>query len=260
MPTTIYPQLSVSLIKDPNRFYAFPILGFVIKFLMLIPQIIELAFLGIAAFFIVFVINPFIILFTGVYWDVAYQLTVGIIKLSMKMVFFFYGLTNTYPGFDFTIHDTYTVDIKKPTNPSKFLNFPLFGLLLKIIIMIPFFIYESIIRYAAFLGVFGASFVAFFAGRFPESSYELGRDSVRLNIAQGMYLSGLSNKYPSFWISMNHKTIKIILIILGVLSWLGNTNNSVNEEQTRMENTQYNQQQMMQDYNNSNPSDVKTGY
>lgn len=250
MPDTIYPQISATHIKNPNRLYAFPLLGFVLKGIMLIPQIIEMVFLGIAALFIVLVINPFVILFTGTYWDVAYQLNVGIIKLSMKMELFFYGLTNKYPGFDFTMHDDFTVDIKKPTKPSRFLNFPLFGLLIKIVLLIPFIIYEGIMRNAAFWGVFGASFLAFFKGRFPESSYELARDSIRLNISQGMYLSALSDTYPSFWISMNHQTVKIILIILGTLTWLGNGVSGATPVTPRdsYNDTPYSEQNMMRDY------------
>jgi hypothetical protein len=70
---------------------------------------------------------------------------------------------------------------------------------------------------------------------------------------------GFSDKYPSFWISMNHQTTKIVLIILGALMWAGNIGNSVTKEERR-ENMQYNQQdmmkqqQMMQEYDTSFPS------
>jgi len=252
MAQQLYPTITVSRIKNPSRLYAFPLLGFVLKGIMLLPQGIELIALSILAFFMVFIINPFVILFTGKYWDPAYQLYAGILRLSIKMTFFFGGLTNKYPGFGFTIHDTFSVTIEKPSHPNRWLNFPLLGLLVRIILLIPFMFYEGVIRNAAGLAIFGASFPSFFKGYYPESSFELARDGTRLNLSQSMYIAGLSDKYPSFWISMNHQTIKIILIILGALMMLGNIGNSANtSRETSRYNNDYNntyQNEMMRDY------------
>ncbi len=265
--TNFYPTFTVQHITNPNHFYAFPLLGFLVKVIMLIPQFIELMVLGIAAFFMVFVINPFVVLFTGTYWNPAYELYAGMLRLSTKIFLFMYGLTNKYPGFDFTISDTFSVEVVKPTKPNRWFAIPLLGGLARIILLIPFFIYESLIRYTAYLGMIGASFPVLFVGRYPESSYELARDSVRLNLSMSMYMSGLSDKYPSFWISMNHKTIKWILIILSVLYMLSSFGNGFKNGYYRSKQSQYNMQyrnrmmqnKMMQNYN-SYPSDLKTGY
>lgn len=259
IPSHLYPPITIHRITHPNRWYAFPIFGFVIKTILLIPQFLQLLILGIAAFFMVALINPFVVLFTGNYWNPAYQLTSGMMRLGVKIAFFLYGLTNTYPGFDFTIHDDYKVEIHKPQHPNRLFAIPLFGFLVRAILLIPFLLYEGVIRTAAYFGAIGASFPVLYKGYYPESSYEIARDSVRLNIAQSMYVAGLSDTYPSFWISMNHKTIKIILIVLSVLYSLINFGNSVNQDYKRSyDQEQLNrqmQQKMMDNYNNYNPSD-----
>jgi hypothetical protein len=258
-PAHSYPQISATLIKEPNRLYAFFVLGFVVKIFILIPQYIELFFLGIAALVMVILINPFVVLFTGKYWKPAHALMSGIFKLSTKIYFYFFGLTNKYPGFDFTIKDNFSIEIPMPQKPSRFFAIPVLGGVARIIMLIPFMIYEGVIRYAAFLGMVASAFPVLFKGRYPESTFEIERDSLRLNLAMSMYMVGFSDKYPSFWISMNHQTTKIVLIILGALMWAGNIGNSVTKEERR-ENMQYNQQdmmkqqQMMQEYDTSFPS------
>lgn len=226
MVQNLYPIITVNRIEDPSRFYAFPLLGFLVKIIMLIPIFIELIFLGIAVFVLVVLINPFVVLFTGKYWDTAYTLLLGVLRLGLKVSYFLFGLTNTYPGFGFAINDSFKLDMPKPTNPNRFFAIPLLGGIARIVLLIPYMMYEGVIRNAAYAGIVGASFPVLFKGYYPESSFELARDGVRLNLTQGVYMAGLSDKYPSFWISMNHKTIKIILIILGVLMFLGNIGNS----------------------------------
>lgn len=255
--TNLYPTISLPHIQNPNRFYAFFVIGFVTKIIMLIPVFIELVFLGIAAFVMVMLINPLVVLFTGKYWDPAYTLMSGIMKLSAKISLFLFGLTNTYPGFDFTIHDKYTIDIPKPQHPNRFFAIPVLGGVARIVLLIPFLIYETVIRNGASIGATASSFPALFKGKYPESTYEIERDSVRLNLAISMYMAGFSDKYPNFWISMNHQPIKILLIILGALMVLGNWGNTaMNPNRQEYDQTQYdrNYDDMMQNYNEMAPS------
>lgn len=216
----IYPSLTAEHIKNPNRFYAFPILGMLIKFIILIPVYIEMIFL-ILAFAVLSIVNSFAVLFTGKYMDAFYQFNLGFMRLSAKVSFFLWGLTNKYPGFDFTINDTFNVDIEKPQNPNRLWAFPLLGGLAKMIILIPYFIYTSVLDYASRLGVFISFAPVLFMGKYPESTYELARDYFKLTLRSSVFMTGLSDKYPSFHISMNHKTTKIILIILAILLMIG---------------------------------------
>ena len=103
----------IEKIENPNRFYAVPVLGFLIKLIFIIPVGIELLFLAIG-YFVVSFINSLIVLFTGKYWHFAYQWGLGIIQLTIKSHFYFYGLTDKYPGFNLEINDHYQVGIAYP--------------------------------------------------------------------------------------------------------------------------------------------------
>ena len=222
----IYPTLSIDRIKNPNRMWALPVLGGVAKIIILIPVFIELGLLAVLNFFIL-IINSFYVLTNGKYWLYAYNLNLGIMRLIAKTTFFFTGLTDKYPGFNFKIEDKFQLDLELPKTPNRFFAFPILGLLARIILMIPYFIYSGIVNGGARLGTLISFAPVFTKGYYPQSTYELNRDSMRLGLSEMAYMAGLSDKYPSFSISKNHLKIKIALIILGLVfnnSWTKNDN------------------------------------
>src|SRR5882724_492928 len=99
-PKKIYPTFILANNQHPNRLYAFPLIGFLVKIVFLIPVLIEMFFLGIVSF-LVLVINWFVVLITGKYWDNAYKFFLGLMRLSAKIHIFIFGLTDKYPGFTF---------------------------------------------------------------------------------------------------------------------------------------------------------------
>ncbi len=210
-----YPAIQIQHPKNPNRFYAFFLVGFLVKIILLIPIFIELFFLGIGEI-IVTIINSFVVLFTGKYWQSAYSYNLGIIRLVTKITFYVQGLTDKYPGFDFETRG-FSLKMDCPKKPSRLFAIPVFGGIVRILFMIPYGIYSQVLGHGAFAGVFVSSFPVLFQGNYPESTYEFARDSVRVNQALTFYLMGLSDSYPSFHISMNHKNIKIALIIAGII-------------------------------------------
>ncbi|MDO8638185.1 MAG: DUF4389 domain-containing protein [Candidatus Daviesbacteria bacterium] len=226
-PNRFYPDLKIDHIQNPNRFYAFPFLGGIFKIIILIPVIIELIIL-MMFWMLLTIINSFFVLFTGKYWNFAYTFSLGLMKFLTKISFYFEGLSNKYPGFNFNLTE-FTLDIKKPENPSRFFAIPIIGGLVRIILIIPYFIWVEILGSASYVGTIASSFPVLFKGNYPESTYELNRDTVRVSLGHYVYMAGLSDTYPSFWISFNHKTIKIILLIIGVLITLGNQSNNLNK-------------------------------
>lgn len=247
MNNNLYPTLSVSQIQDPNRFYAVPLIGIIAKFIICVPIFIEILFLYIAAG-IVTLINSFSVLFTGNYWQTAYEFNLGVLRLSAKLTFFLYGLTNKYPAFGLTIDDPLiSLDMAKPQNPNRFFAIPLIGGLSRFILLIPYFIYANVIESATGIAsTFIASFSVLFRGKYPEFSYELVRDYVRISQASVAYMAGFSDKYPSFWISMNHQTIKIILIILATLFSVGNVASSFSQNSQRSQFEKFNQEDVFE--------------
>lgn len=218
LPAAVYPQIRISTNPSPNKFYAIPLVGFVAKILILIPVFIVLLFYFIYASILTIIINPFIVLFSGKYWRMAYEINISFSKYALKTQYFFYGITDKYPGFSTKIKDNFSLDIAYPEAPNRFFAFPVLGFLARIILLIPFYIYTTIISQAASIGIlFGAWASVLFKGKYPDSMTELGRDSMRLNFATSFYFLGLSDKYPKFWVSMNHKNIKVFLIVLSIL-------------------------------------------
>ena len=217
-----YPTLRAERIDEPNRLWAFPILGILVKSILLIPVLIVLSVLSIV-WFVLMVINSVQVLLTGSYWRPAYDLTFGLIRMSTKVWFYLAGLTDKYPGFGFEIDDRYSLNIDYPERPNRAFAIPIVGGVVRVILLIPFLIYESIISNAALIGALISFVPVLFSGRYPETTFELNRDAVRLTSAELVYLAGLSDEYPSFAISREHGTGKVVLIVIGVVLFLLNT-------------------------------------
>ena len=81
-----------------------PVIGGAIKLLIVIPVSIWLLFVDFAAI-ILSIINGFFVLFAGKYWEPAYTLAVGSMRLTAKANCFVLGLSNTYPGFSLDSSD-----------------------------------------------------------------------------------------------------------------------------------------------------------
>lgn len=222
-----YPQIEIPRNTNPNRLYAIPLVSLVIKFILLIPVFLEACVLMIATGIIVMLVNPFSVLFTGKYLKVAYDLATGVMRLGAKSGFYLYGVTDKYPGFSIST-TPFTWNLDYPQTSSRLYAIPLLGFLIRAILTIPFSIFAQIISYASSLAIFAiiTPLSVLIKGYYPETTHELAVDSTRLSNASMAYMFGLSDKYPSFKISWNHKTIKIILIIIAVLVMLSNFGSS----------------------------------
>lgn len=219
-----YPNLSIPLNKTPNRLYAFPILGGLLKGLFLVPQIIMLFFMAIFSV-ILSIINSFFVLINGKFWDTNYEYQLKFTKFFLRVCIFWVGLDDRYPGFDINSQNNFTLEIEKPRNPNRLLAFPILGGLFRLIILIPYFIYSQILSNGQWIAILAASFPVLLYGRYPQSLHEFIVDAQRVSLSAGFSLAGFSDHYPSFSISMKHKNVKIILIILGSLWFLSNHEN-----------------------------------
>ncbi len=216
---SIYPELTITKIKNPSRAWAIPILGGLAKIIILIPVFIEIAILFLYVF-ILQIINSFNVLFSKKYWPYCFEMTVGVYNLVAKTTFFFYGLSDKYPGFDLKLNGDFGLKYQIPKSPGVFFAIPILGVIARGILIIPYAIYSQVIGNGAKVGVVASSIPVFFNGRYPDSTFELARDSTRLTLSQMAYFAGISDKYPSFKIDMNRQTIKIALIIIGTLMLL----------------------------------------
>ena len=218
----IYPVLKIEQIENPSKFYAFPIIGILAKTILLIPVVIEIAFLVIWLLVVAVVINPFMVFFGGKYWLHAHNASLAVFRLTAKVIFYIYGLTDKYPGFDFSLPPRLILDIPLNQNPNKIFAAPVIGGLARGILLIPYMIFTNVVSQAATIGVFLIAWIfVLFKGKYPDGLFELARDSVRVELATAAYMLGLSDRYPSFYISMSNDKIKLILIAVVIIlsSW-----------------------------------------
>lgn len=213
--SAIYPQIEIERIRKPSTFYAIPVVGFVVKLLLTIPVNVELFFLKVAQF-VFSIINSFSIFFNGKYWKSAHQLNLGIMRLETNVNFYLFGLTDKYPGFSLSTTN-YSLDLSFNKTPSRLLATPVLGIFFRTIMLLPYLIYKQVLSTAAFLAVLVSWVVVLTKGKYPDTTYEIARDSVRVDQAVTAYYLGMSDTYPSWWISMRHKSLKILLLVIAAL-------------------------------------------
>jgi hypothetical protein len=248
-PKNLYPILKIHKNSNPSKFYAIPLVGFLVKIVLLIPVLLEGLILGFI-FFFVWIINSFVILFSGEYWNTAYDFFLGLMQFYTKITLYVYGLIDKYPGFGLSADKQFELQINKPEKPNRLFAIPVFGLIARGIMMIPYHIFSQVMSNGSWVAMIISWFPILVYGKFPEATYEFESDSIRVSLAAFSYMTGLRDNYPSFSISMNHQTIKILLIIAGALLTLNNFKNYATQRRTSI--YQYNQYNNMYNQNPRN--------
>ena len=212
----MYPEFTVKRNEHPKILFAIPFVGLLIKLILIIPVYIVQLALGLVVG-VLWAITPFVILFKGRHWDIAYEMMSGLITYQTKVTLYLTGVTDIYPGFNLKPNDAFTLHIRMPEKSSRMLGFPILGFLVRLFITLPYTIYASVLSNGMRLAAIASWFAVMYKKTYPESLHEFVRDTTRVHMASMMYLYYLSDVYPSFKISMNHKKVKIALIVLGAL-------------------------------------------
>ena len=240
-----YPLIEIERIRRPNRWYAIPLLGFLIKFVMVTPVNIEIFFLNFMIFF-ASILNACNIFFRGRYWKLAYELNIGTMRLDANVSYFLFGLTDKYPGFSLQTTPDFVLSLPYNKTPNRLLATPIVGYLIRLIVMVPYLFYRHVVNMAATLAVIVSWISVLFKRRYPDTTYEIVRDSVRVDQAVSAYFLGMSDKYPSWWISMRHKPLKILLLVLAIVFTLLSMRDTINNQKQQR---QY--QQIIHQYSSS---------
>lgn len=233
-----YPKLVTKNNDKPNKLLSFPFVGIIIKAILIIPVGLWIVLLTFVTLFYS-IILPFYILFTGKYWDPAYRYFMGYMKLTTKVMLYLTGLIDKYPGFGLDDGGFFELHFAKPQKVNRWLALPIFGAIIRIVILIPFLIWESIISYGLQASVFASWFAVLFTKKYPQSLYEFTHDYIRLSLASTVYSIYLSDTYPSFSISWNHKNVKIALIIIGILLMLSDMSSDYNDMKNESNKNNY---------------------
>ena len=194
---TDYPLFAVAHIQNPNRLWAFPIIGGTIKTLIILPVAVWLLIVEFAAT-ILTIINSLVVLFTGKYWEPAYTVVLGSMRLSTKANCFILGLTDSCPGFSLDSGEGIELEIAMPAEPSRFFALPWIGLIVRLILLIPMLIFLYVIGMLTVLIFWIAWIPVLFAGQYPLTLFSIMVYGLRLQLRVSAYTFGLSDRYPKF--------------------------------------------------------------
>jgi hypothetical protein len=172
-----------------------------IKWLLAIPHVIVLFFLGIAFFFLT-VWALFAIAFTGRYPRGIFDFNVGVLRWSWRVSFYAYSAlgTDRYPPFSLSSRDyPANLEVEYPENLSRGLVWVKWWLL-----AIPHYVVISIISggqrgpgLATVLAVFGAV-GRLFKGQYPADIFTLVMGFNRWTLRVMAYAALMTDRYPPF--------------------------------------------------------------
>jgi hypothetical protein len=196
LPTGAYPIVyGATRSLSSNRFWAIPIIGVLVKLIILIPHLIILYVLGVVVGITQLVIWIWV-LFGGRYPDWAFGLNAGYVRWIMRVQAYIYGLTDAYPAF--SMNAPGDIQIERPESSSRFWAIPIIGILVKYIILIP----HLIVLYALSIAVSACQLVIWiwvlFGGVYPGWAFTLVAGTLTWTARVYGYGLGLTDRYPPF--------------------------------------------------------------
>lgn len=202
--TPVYPvQFEITRDAQQSRLTNFPLfIGFIIRSILLIPHYIILYFFGFVALVLYF-IATIAILFSGVYPDSMFKFVATYVRWNARVSAYVLSLFDKYPPFngDEDQSQPMSFTVVPPVTSSRILNFPLFGFLIRSILLIPHMIILAFLWIAMFVVVFIAQFAILFSGSFPQGMHGFCVGVNRWGVRLTAYTLGLTDRYPPFSMS-----------------------------------------------------------
>jgi Domain of unknown function (DUF4389) len=200
---------------------------------MVIPQAIVLFFVYIAAFFAV-IAAWFVALFSGRLEGGLREFIAGTLRWDLRVLGYFFFLTDTYPPFSLGDEDTFPIRLAIP--PPVELNRA--AVLFRLFIAIPAWVVGSVLASGLLVVSVGSWFMLLVTGELPIPLFEATRAVVRYQARLYGYFAMLTPEYPwgamgdssslpagadsdeawSIKLSSGGRTAMIVLIVLGVIS------------------------------------------
>jgi uncharacterized protein DUF4389 len=208
-----------------------------IRLIMVIPQAIVLFIVYIVAFFAV-IAAWFVALFSGRLDGGLREFIAGTLRWSLRVLGYFFFLTDTYPPFSLGDEDTYSIRLAIP--PPVELN--RVAVLFRLLIAIPGWVVGSVLASGLAVVSVGSWFMVLVTGELPVPLFEATRAVLRYQARFFGYFSMLTPEYPwgvmgdslslpagadpdeawSIKLSSGGRTAMIVVIVLGVISELIN--------------------------------------
>jgi hypothetical protein len=193
-------QVSFDVPPVNGKLYAIPIVGFLIRAVLLIPQFIALyvVMIGVLAVQLVLWAPT---LFRGQYPPWGYSFVGGTLRWITNVNAYFFGFTDQYPPFGFEDRGSaYPVHVsfEIPPNNSQFFAVPLIGLLARFVMLIPHLVILYALEIVAGVIYIVAWVPVLASGHYPSWGYSLVGGYLRWFTRVYAFLFGLTDKYPPF--------------------------------------------------------------
>jgi hypothetical protein len=193
-------QVTIERQSEYSKLYAVPILGFVIKGIMLIPHIIALYILVIVSELISLVLwIP--VLTGGQYPPIGFQLVGGTVRWSIRVYAFLYGLTDRYPPFSLgSDNDGYPVNVTYDPSATgnKLYAIPIVGIVVRAVMLIPHLIVLYILAAVIAIMQLGLWVPVLMSGQYPDVGYSFVGGYLRWAARVAAFMFGLTDTYPPF--------------------------------------------------------------
>lgn len=178
-------------------------IGTIIRLVLLLPSITFLTLFGYFLAPLAYAAASIVILFTGRYPIGMYRMIVGIMRWSANTWAYFFHLFDEYPPLDLEgrPESRLQFSVEYPYRPSRWLNAPVIGLPIKLMLATPHLLVLTGLYFLAGAIVFIASFALVFDRKFPAGLFEMVTGILRWGLRVYAYLLGLTDRYPPFSLS-----------------------------------------------------------
>ena len=171
-------QVEFTVPAEHNRLWAVPVLGIVVKLIILIPHLILLYVLGIVAT-VLALVTWIPVLFGGHYPSWGYDVIGGTLRWGANVSAYLYGLTDRYPPFRLGKaaegEEPYEVDVdfNVPEEHNRLWAIPVIGIVIKLIILIPHLILLYVLGMVATVLGLVTWIPVLLNGHYPSWGYEI---------------------------------------------------------------------------------------
>jgi small-conductance mechanosensitive channel len=139
-----YPvRLEFAPDEGQNRLWGIPLVGLIVRAILVIPHAIILTFASLVVYLLVF-INWIPVLLNGRMAGWGYTIFGGYLRLYMRVAAYTTLITGRYPPFGFGGDHTVTVEFDENQTQSRLWGIPLVGLFVRLILLIPHWIVLAI--------------------------------------------------------------------------------------------------------------------
>jgi hypothetical protein len=203
-PTDQLPvRYQVERAEHQSRLLGLPLgIGLVIRAILAIPHLLIVWILS-YVLGLVYLIASFAILFTGRFPQGMFNFLVGYLRWATNVGGYLLMLYDRYPPFAMSPQPDYPaqLSIDYPARSSRLLNFPLLGLVIKAVLLIPHIIILYVLALVMYVIIIIAPFAILFTGRYPAGMHSFSVGLFRWYLRLTAYIYGLTDRYPPFRMS-----------------------------------------------------------